>query len=156
MYYCDGLITNCTITANVAYEGNGGGLAGCGGKITNCIIWNNNAGDSGDQLYSSSAPTYICIMNWTGGGTGNINTDPLLVSGPKGDYYLSQTVAGQGATSSCVDAGSDTAANLGMDALTTRTDEVHDQGIVDMGYHFPAEMIPELNVADFNKDDKVN
>jgi hypothetical protein len=34
-----------------------------------------------------------------------------------------------------VDAGSDTAENVGLDAMTTRTDGVSDEGIVDMGYH---------------------
>jgi hypothetical protein len=52
------------------------------------------------------------------------------------DFHLSQTAAGQGSDSICVDAGSDTAENLGMDDKTTRTDGVPDTGIVDMGYHY--------------------
>ena len=42
----------------------------------------------------------------------------------------------QGSDSPCVDTGSDTSANLGMDIFTTRTDKVWDEGIVDMGYHY--------------------
>jgi hypothetical protein len=65
----------------------------------------------------------------------NIDDDPLFVSGPLGDYYLSQIAAGQAADSPCVDTGSDTAANLGLDTRTTRTDHIGDSGTVDMGYH---------------------
>ncbi|OGP58914.1 MAG: hypothetical protein A2V67_20785, partial [Deltaproteobacteria bacterium RBG_13_61_14] len=52
------------------------------------------------------------------------------------DFYLSQTAAGQGADSPCVDAGGDLASDLGLDAYTTRTDGVLDSGTVDMGYHY--------------------
>ena len=75
---CDGSITHCTITDNTAF--NGGGLFGCNGSITNSIIWNNAAESSGDQLYNSSIPTYSCIQDWTGGGTGNIITNPMLAN----------------------------------------------------------------------------
>jgi hypothetical protein len=68
-----------------------------------------------------------------------------------GDYYLSQTAAGEALDSPCVDAGSDTAANLGLDELTTRTDQVEDAGMVDMGYHY---RLPEP--WDFNGDWTVN
>jgi hypothetical protein len=65
----------------------------------------------------------------------NINADPLFVSSEGFDYFLSQTAAGQPSNSPCVDAGSDTAVNLGLDQRTTRTDLAPDSGIVDMGYH---------------------
>jgi hypothetical protein len=39
-----------------------------------------------------------------------------------------------------VDAGSDTAAKLGLQNKTTRTDKRGDSGIVDMGYHYPKEV----------------
>ena len=68
------------------------------------------------------------ILNWL---AGNINADPLFV----GQEFLSQTQAGQTAESPCVNAGSDLAANLGLDLYTTRTDRVGDTGVVDMGYH---------------------
>ena len=44
--------------------------------------------------------------------------------------------AGQGSDSPAIDAGSDTAANLGLDTRTTRTDSVTDTGTVDLGYHY--------------------
>jgi hypothetical protein len=55
------------------------------------------------------------------------------VNGPQGDYYLSHVVAGQSTQSPCVDAG-DPGTPLGDG--TTRTDEVVDQGVIDMGYHY--------------------
>lgn len=64
---------------------------------------------------------------------------------------MSQVAAGQALDSPCVDTGSDTAANLGTDESTTRTDQVEDVGTVDMGYHYP---LPEP--WDFNEDWKVN
>ena len=70
-----------------------------------------------------------------GGLFGNIWYDPLFVSGPAHAYYLSQTAAGQGTDSPCLDAGSDMAWSLGVDRLTTRTDGVRDTGTTDMGYH---------------------
>ena len=80
----------------------------------------------------------------------SFNLNPSFVSGPKGDYYLSQTAAGQGADSPCVNAGSDTAANLGMDIYTTRTDQEADTGTVDMGYHY------DFNIADINDSGEVD
>lgn len=93
-------------------------------------------------LWGSSAELVDCAAIYSdieGGATGigNISADPLFISGPLGDYYLSQVFAGNPATSPCVDTGSDTAVNLGLDSLTTRTDGMTDEGIADMGYHYP-------------------
>ncbi len=83
-----------------------------------------------------------CTLNWL---AGNIATDPLFVTGLRGEYYLSQTDSGQSQNSPCVDVGSDLASNLDMvvnlidmTGYTTRTDEELDRGIVDMGYHYPS------------------
>ena len=65
-------------------------------------------------------------------GTGNIQSDPLFAGG----YHLSHIAAGQGSNSPAIDAGSDTAANLGLDTRTTRTDSVTDTTTVDLGYHY--------------------
>jgi len=134
---------NCTITANT------GGVYSESSSITmkNCIVWGNSTSDIwGDTIY-------VTYSNIGGGaiGQGNINADPCFVSGLEGDYYLSQIAAGQSVNSPCVDAGSDTAGALGLDMLTTRTDEVGDAGIVDMGYHYAPP-----NPADFNGDGVVN
>ena len=149
LYGCDGDIISCTIFGNVGNDG--GGLYNCWGNITNCIIWGNrNVAWIFSQLDRTSIPTFSCIQDWTDGGTGNISDNPLFVTGPLGDYYLSQTAAGQDSNSPCVDAGSDTAANLGMNESTTRTDALWDIGIVDMGYHYPR------NIADIYYDGFVN
>lgn len=147
-------IENCTVVSNTATGGQGGepaggnGASGAGGiraaattTITDCIIWGNSSQVSGTPgiSYSDVEGGYA--------GEGNINADPCFVTGPLGDYYLSQVVAGQAFDSLCVDAGSDTAANLEMDEFTTRTDEIGDGGIVDMGYHYSMP-----NPADINKD----
>jgi hypothetical protein len=139
----DTTISNCTIFYN--YGGHDsravGGVYGNGTTtITNSILWRN-----ADDLMDCSA-TYSCIEDGDS-GEGNISEDPYFVSGRLGDYYLGQIATGQAFDSPCVDAGSDTAANLGMDEFTTRTDEFRDKGMVDMGYHFPAPL-----AADINKD----
>ena len=65
-------------------------------------------------------------------GTGNISSNPLFVN----NYHLSHIAAGQGSNSPAIDAGSDTAANLGLDTRTTRTDSVTDTATIDLGYHY--------------------
>jgi len=70
-------------------------------------------------------------INW---GSGMISDDPLFMEGPLGDHYLSQVAAGQGSNSPCVDTGDPSSE---MIEGTTRTDEAQDDGIVDMGYHYP-------------------
>ena len=111
--YCNGTITNCTITGNTAKHG--GGLYQCLSAISNCIIWDNSASESGDQLYNSYTPLYSCIQDWTGGGTGNITSDPLFADAAGGDYHLKSQYgrwdvdAGlwvyDTVTSPCIDAG---------------------------------------------------
>ncbi|MDP2897810.1 MAG: right-handed parallel beta-helix repeat-containing protein [bacterium] len=83
--YCEGTIQNNTITGNSA-ESSGGGLDDCYGAIGNCIIWR-NAAPQGAQLYGSSVPAYSCILDWAGGGEGNIADDPLFADpdGPDDD-----------------------------------------------------------------------
>lgn len=86
---CDGAITNCTIVYNHSGD-DGGGLCYCNATITNSIIWGNTANSFGDQLYvyGGSTPTYSCIQNWTGGGTGNIINNLLFADSNNGDYHL--------------------------------------------------------------------
>ena len=84
-------------------------------------VWNNNGAD-----YRNIAP-----------GSSDLSLDPLFVVGPFGCCYLSQRAAGQARTSPLVDAGTRTAPSLGLDRFTTRTDGVGDQGLVDLGVHYP-------------------
>jgi hypothetical protein len=71
------------------------------------------------------------------GGTDIVTADPLFVAGPAGDFYLSQLAAGQVVDSPALDAGNVTAAEAGLDALTTRTDLGPDSGALDLGVHYP-------------------
>jgi hypothetical protein len=80
-----------------------------------------------------------CIYDY---GQGNIGADlddnPLFVQGILGNYYLSHSdIDGQNEDSPCIDIGSDSASSYGMNLRTTRTDEVFDHGVVDMGFHYP-------------------
>ena len=93
---CDGVVLNNTISDNSA-DREGGGLWRCYALIANCIIWGNSA-LSGRQLYDCSIPSYSCVQDWTGGGTGNISADPRFVDPSNGDYHLQSD-------SPCVDAG---------------------------------------------------
>ena len=108
------------------------------GPITNCIVWGNSASQS-RELSLDWAPvvSYCCIRGWGHGGEGNTARDPLFAAGPLGDYYLSQTSAGQEEDSPCLDSGNGTAEELGLHEFTTRTDGGPDEGTVDIGYHYP-------------------
>ncbi len=92
---CNAIIQNNTIWGNSAPDG--GGLYRCQGTIRNCIIWQNTA-LTGAQLYDCVTPSYSCIQDWTGGGTGNIADVPLLVDPGNGDFHLDYG-------SPCIDAG---------------------------------------------------
>ena len=169
------IIASNTIVYNSATN-NSGGIS-CYNEssiiIIDTILYGNVA-PAGHQLYLSSPPATVtisysdvdggqsavyvtpgCTLNW---GAGMIDVDPLLVTGQRGDYYLSQEDAGQIFTSVCVDAGSapaddicfvgvDSNGNPGilcMGSATTRTDHVADEGQVDMGYHYIVQ-IPSLS-----------
>jgi len=85
-----------------------------------------------------------CTLEW---GDGNIDADPLFVTGPFGDFYLNQN-------SLCVDSGSDYTGVVGLIGYTTRIDEVADAGIVDMGYHYP--MAEPCKFCDLAYDGVIN
>jgi predicted outer membrane repeat protein len=125
----DSIITNCNNHAIHEEDPSGDALV----KYT--LFYNNVHGDyydSGTQL-TYTGPLEIGSIP---GGSNNIYGDPLFVSGPLGMLYLSQTAAGQPHDSPAVDAGSVPAASVGLDVLTTRTDNVGDAGVVDLGYHY--------------------
>jgi len=84
-------ITNCTIVVddfNVPATGGISAYLGSAPVIKNCILWGN-----GDDLSNCSA-TYSCIEDGDS-GEGNTGLYPFFVTGPSGDYYLSQVLAGQ-------------------------------------------------------------
>jgi hypothetical protein len=145
-------LTNCTIVSNQALFAGGGMFFNSGtsqATMTNCILWDNTGGMMGGMQLYTNAPVDLYSCDYADGssdigiGSGSFNPDgncmnkiPLFVLGPNGKYYLSQIAAGQLSDSPCVDNGAGTAASLGLDTKTTRSDEVGDSGTVDMGYHY--------------------
>ncbi len=138
-----GVLRNLTLVNNRTERRGGGGSQHGGGIFTqnsgalllNSILWT-----TGEAIYDTGGENTIIVSHsdvhggWE--GIANIDNDPLFVSGPLGDYYLSQIAAGQFLDSPCVDAGSDLASVFGLNQFTTRIDHLGDAGIVDMGYHY--------------------
>jgi hypothetical protein len=174
-------IFNCTIADNIITGvGYGGGVYGSYGSYTNIvdsIIWGNSAyygpqigigitaspstvEVSDSDVQGAQSDAYVeddCTLIWD---PNNLYTDPFFVIGPFGDYYLSQTEVGdpnQTVDSPCVDAGSGSAISVGMSGYTTRTDELFDRGIVDMGYHHLLTLpVEECRVVDLFLDHFIN
>jgi hypothetical protein len=81
-------LVNCTIAENTAgYYGGGMRTTSANVMLNNCILWANS--DSGGMDESAQVHTqkqiqvrYSCIQNWTQGGTGNINLDPMFAHNP--------------------------------------------------------------------------
>ena len=156
-------LANALITGNDADDFGGGIHAAVGATITadNCTI-SNNSGLLGGGMFSwgtvdisdsiirendqdeLNGEYSVSYSNIAGGwpGKGNIDADPLFVSGPFGGYYLGHVHAGQQQDSPCIDAG-DPASTIPEG--TTRIDHIPDLDIVDMGYHYPLE-VPSLLV----------
>jgi predicted outer membrane repeat protein len=154
-------------------------------NIINSIIWG-NSGQMGPQLaigtgfeydprpstvnvfYSDikGGKPYVfkdlgCTFSWDDANNNNIQVDPCFVTGPLGSYYLSQTDTNdpsQTTDSPCVDTGNDQASNVGLSyPYTTRTDEVFDTSVVDMGYHYLlAHPIELCSFCDLSHDGDVN
>ena len=155
---------NNTISNNTVFKNKGEGILielGSGNNTIkdNIVAENDSAGikvsdsqgidEDYDDLWQNN-PNCDGLLS----GSSTISADPLLVdpdgadnalggnNGSDDAFYLSQTAAGQSTSSPCVDSGSDSAANLGMDDKTTRTDNVLDSGKVDMGFHYSLESPP--------------
>ena len=90
-------LENVTISGNAAESG-GGIFCRASPSLVNCILWNDRPQEI--YIYSGSVTaTYSDIQGgWT--GTGNIDEDPMFVSGPLGDYHLCPFTP-----SPCIDAG---------------------------------------------------
>ncbi len=150
------IVRNCTFSDSTAawYGGGGGGIYADSsqGDLTNSILWNDSVGvGCGPEISLANESSFTvshcdveggeaavcvdpgCTLTW---GVGNISEDPLFVTGPGGDYYLSQTTSGQTADSPCTNSGNGlVAATIRGQYQTTRTDQKRDHGITDMGYH---------------------
>jgi Protein of unknown function (DUF1565) len=138
------VLINCTITGNTAWDGGGAVYSYQSSPvITNSILWGNTIG--GISANTGTPDVTFCNVQEGWSGEGNIDIDPLFVSGPSGEYCLSQTASGQLQTSLCVDSGSDAAENItfmiggttfSMADFSSRTDRKTDTGTVDMGSHY--------------------
>jgi len=127
-----GEVENCTIAGNDMF--------GIGARIRTASITNTILQNTGDEITLLGGYQLVVMRSLVQGGfegEGNIDADPLFVPGPLGDHYLSQVAAGQNADSPCIDAGSGLAASYGLASMTTRTDNMPDVGMVDIGYHYP-------------------
>lgn len=113
--------------------------------LTDSIVWGTDRPISGAGLDELVVTNSLVQGGWPS-GTNVIDADPLFTTGPEGGFYLSDVAAGQPTTSPCVDAGSVTASEAGLDAYTTRADSVADAGMVDLGYHPEIVPIGGLNV----------
>ncbi len=162
MFNCT-LVGNTVTSSSLTTLGSGGGLY-CGynslTKVRDSIFWQNSA-PRGNQVavatgaaldpavsivqithcdlgsaYNSVFVDTGCILE--GLDTSIIYRDPLFVSGVMGAYYLSHKSTNQPYDSSCIDAGSVSAAAAGMDQYTTSTDSTPDANEVDLGYHYAA------------------
>ena len=84
-------LTNCSIVDNNR-EGIFVAYVPGSFRLYNCIVWGNERGDLGTvEGYDHCPYIYHCNMadGDCEGENGNICEDPLFVSGPQGDYYLS-------------------------------------------------------------------
>jgi hypothetical protein len=103
--YSSPVITNCTIEGNNATSGAGGiwNQDYSYPDITNSIIWGNT---DEPQMYSNATSTpVVTYCDFQGGyiGEGNIDSDPLFVSGD--NYHLQES-------SPCIDKGDNSAPEL--------------------------------------------
>ncbi len=129
-------VTNCTFRGNTADSG--GGILNNHNSdptVSTSILWDNTPSQITDVNGSGSVTT-VTYSDVQGGwaGTGNINANPLFAVGRLGCNSLSQTAAGQAENSPCVNTGDPTSPIVDG---TTRSDEVPDTGVADMGYHYP-------------------
>ena len=159
--FYSGPMSQTTVTDNLAQATTSGtqarelDLAGGGawGNFTaaNSIFWNNTP----DQATGSPVITYSDVQDgWP--GEGNMDSDPMFVAGPTGEYYLEFSAP---SASPCIDAGSIPAdsvildcpvGNITMAMLTTRNDAITDTGTVDLGYHYLTAEGICLNHGDVN------
>jgi hypothetical protein len=133
---------NCTFADNTASQGAALFIINQTPVARNIVAWG-NIGDTQINVYAGGFTCTYSDVQGGFAGTGNINVDPEFVTGPDGDYYLSQVAAGQTTTSQCVDTGDPASA---MITGSTRTDCVQDAGVVDMGYHYASA--PSTNDID--------
>jgi subtilisin family serine protease len=125
-FACDDFPTliNCTFSGNSAGDDGGGiwNYDSCGFSMTNCILWGNTDAGGTDETaqiggWYRRVVNYCCVQGWTGGGSGNIDSDPCFANSDFGtaDFHLRsqagrwdpiiQTWGHDAVTSPCIDTG---------------------------------------------------
>jgi hypothetical protein len=133
-------IINCTVAYNQATLV-GGGICTYQfsyPEIRNSIVFHNQAAESPALMTSTDDSFAVSYSDIEGGWAGVevMNELPLFANGAYGDFFLCHIAAGQSVDSPVIDRGDSSAANYLLDTMTTRTDQVGDEGIVDLGYHY--------------------
>jgi hypothetical protein len=131
-------VENCTIADNTSNYVGGGGIhvsSDSSPDIIDSIIWNNDSQDLMCEPGCGMNVTYSDVGEAIT-GIGNISSDPLFTGGASGIHYLNHIRAGENSDSPCIDSGSATALNSGLDTSNTASDGISDRGRVDIGYHY--------------------
>jgi hypothetical protein len=141
-------LINCTIAENASTYAGGISCWHSEASFLNTIVWGNVATNTWPAIEIGTEvlpEIQHCDIDQDGYGiegdgsadmNGNIRLDPLFVTGPRGDWYLSHSSAGQGADSPCIDAGTASSIGAWLSGLTTRTDGAPDSGNPDIGFHY--------------------
>jgi len=158
--FCVAEIRNNTIVGNSADNGSGGGgivLFWANGTviIEDNIIVNNSA--DGSSLggggvfvsYSGCSLNYNDCWgntpdNYSGcsAGSNSVSADPVFVDLNNGYYFLDQDI------SPCINAGSQTAFEAGLNNYTTSYELILDSDQVDIGYHYHPDDSIQVSIND--------
>ncbi len=134
-------ITNSTVSTATGARAGIVVSSGSSATITNSVLW--GKAPLGFVVDSGSGVLTFCDVRGGWPGEGNIDTDPLWVSGLLGNHYLSQRRCGQDENSPCINAGKGRARKHGLENSTTCTGGKEDKRRVDMGYHYPSPRHPD-------------
>ncbi|MBT3231711.1 MAG: T9SS type A sorting domain-containing protein [Calditrichaeota bacterium] len=127
-------------------------------NVHNCILWDNTA-DYGTQIATRDDPerlrldlTHCIVEDGDGDGqNGNWLGEDMILEQVRYERGQRDPLWGpdnyfQRAESVSLDAGSDTAEELGMLNFTTRVDLAPDEGVADIGYHYDLDLFPPIGI----------
>ncbi len=122
----DSTLNNCTVWGNTASDGTGG-IEGC--VAHNCIILGNDHAN-----YRWGSLDYCCTEPLPGDGSGNFNSDPLLIDPLGGDFHLQSN-------SPCVNQGNnaDVASTTDLDGNPRIFDGTVDVGAYELQTPVPLQ-----------------
>ena len=159
-------LDNCTVANNTSLSKGGGGIfitSASEMDLRNSILYFNSP--TSIFLEDGTCTANYCDIESGWPGTEIITDDPLFVSGPYGDYYLSYADAGQPVSSPCYGVSIDQASSICyttpietfcMDQKTTRTDHVFDGGIINLGFHYTTPITVEVPSAFLTIQDAID